>query len=62
MTADDAVLVTGSAGFIGSALVSHLREIGRPVVGIDRVAQPAADSLRLDLTTITGADLSLIHI
>jgi len=57
MTDNDAVIVTGSAGFIGSALVKHLREIGRPVIGIDRVAQPAADSLRLDLTTITRADL-----
>lgn len=56
MTADDAVLVTGSAGFIGGALVSHLRESGRPVVGLDRNAKPAADSLRLDLTTITEED------
>jgi GlcNAc-P-P-Und epimerase len=57
MTTNDAVLVTGSAGFIGSALVKYLREIGRPVVGLDRAAQPAADSLRVDLTTITRADL-----
>jgi nucleoside-diphosphate-sugar epimerase len=57
MADNDAVVVTGSAGFIGSALVSHLREIGRPVVGIDRVAAPGADTLRLDLTAITGADL-----
>jgi nucleoside-diphosphate-sugar epimerase len=57
MTAADAVIVTGSAGFIGSALVSHLRELGRPVVGVDRAAEPAADSLRVDLTTITRADL-----
>lgn len=57
MTTADSVLVTGSAGFIGSALVSHLREIGRPVVGIDRTAQPAADALRLDLAGITSDDL-----
>ncbi|QEN12367.1 NAD-dependent epimerase/dehydratase family protein [Mycolicibacterium sp. ELW1] len=57
MTTAGAVMVTGSAGFIGSALVSHLREIGRPVVGIDRDAKPAAHSLRLDLKTITAADL-----
>ncbi|NTY61051.1 NAD-dependent epimerase/dehydratase family protein [Mycolicibacterium sphagni] len=56
MTASDAVLVTGSAGFIGGALVSHLRELGRPVVGVDRAAQPGPDSLRLDLTTITEDD------
>ncbi|MDG4665366.1 NAD(P)-dependent oxidoreductase [Mycobacterium sp. 236(2023)] len=57
MTAADAVLVTGSAGFIGSALVKHLREAGRPVVGLDRAAEPTADSLRVDLTTVTAADL-----
>lgn len=50
---DDAVMVTGSAGFIGTALVPRLREMGRYVVGLDRVAEPASDSLRLDLTTLT---------
>lgn len=39
MTADS-VLVTGSAGFIGSALVSYLRESGRRVMGLDRDATP----------------------
>lgn len=57
MTSDEAVLVTGSAGFIGSALSSHLRETGRRVVGLDRAAKPGADSLRLDLTTIEGQHL-----
>ncbi|MCZ0728616.1 NAD-dependent epimerase/dehydratase family protein [Mycolicibacterium iranicum] len=57
MTAADAVLVTGSAGFIGSALVKHLREAGRPVVGLDRAAEPASDSLRVDLTSVTADDL-----
>ena len=33
------VVVTGSAGFIGSALVAHLLEQGHGVVGVDRVAQ-----------------------
>ncbi|APE16980.1 NAD-dependent epimerase/dehydratase family protein [Mycolicibacterium pallens] len=56
MTADS-VLVTGSAGFIGSALVSYLRESGRRVMGLDRDATPGPDSLRVDLTTITGDDL-----
>lgn len=50
---DDAVMVTGSAGFIGRALVSHLAEIGRPIVGVDRAVEPAADALRCDLTTLT---------
>ncbi len=53
----DSVLITGSTGFIGSALMSYLRDAGRRVVGIDRAAQPEADSLRVDLTTITGDDL-----
>lgn len=57
MTNNDAVLVTGSAGFIGQSLVKHLREIGRPVVGLDRNAEPAADALRLDLTSLTADDL-----
>nr|CRL69248.1 nucleoside-diphosphate-sugar epimerase [Mycolicibacterium komanii] len=59
MTHNDAVLVTGSAGFIGGALVSHLREAGRQVVGLDRAAKPAADSLRLELTTLRPEELPL---
>jgi nucleoside-diphosphate-sugar epimerase len=57
MKVDDAVMVTGSAGFIGTALTTHLREIGRPVVGLDRVAEPAPDALRLDLTVLREDDL-----
>lgn len=55
--ADDAVIVTGSSGFIGGALVSHLRGLGRRVVGLDRAAQPGADSLALDLKSFTEDDL-----
>lgn len=53
----DAVLVTGSAGFIGKRLVANLREIGCPVVGLDRAAQPAADALRIDLRELMPDDL-----
>ena len=53
MTMDDAVLITGSAGFIGGALTSFLHDAGRPVVGLDRVAGPAADAMRSDLTALT---------
>ena len=53
----EGVLVTGSAGYIGTSLVSHLREIGRPVLGLDRAAEPAADALRLDLTALTEGDV-----
>lgn len=35
-------LVTGAAGFLGSKIVSALAEAGYDVVGIDRVAAPAA--------------------
>jgi nucleoside-diphosphate-sugar epimerase len=37
------VLVTGSAGRIGQAVVRALRERGRPVRGLDRVPTPGAD-------------------
>jgi nucleoside-diphosphate-sugar epimerase len=57
MTESDTVLVTGSAGFIGSALVTRLRESGRYVVGLDREAQPGVDSLRRDLSALTSDDL-----
>lgn len=52
MTFSDSVIVTGSSGFIGGSLVAHLRKIGRPVVGLDRAAEPATDSLRCDLTAL----------
>lgn len=52
--ANDAVMVTGSAGFIGRTLSSHLRGTGRSVVSVDRVADTATteDSLSLDLTAL----------
>jgi UDP-glucose 4-epimerase len=37
------VLVTGSAGHLGEALVRTLRVAGRPVIGLDRVASPFTD-------------------
>ncbi|RBY81366.1 NAD(P)-dependent oxidoreductase [Blastococcus sp. TF02-09] len=37
------VLVTGSAGHLGEALVRTLREAGRDVVGLDRLASPSTD-------------------
>lgn len=55
--AENAVLVTGSAGFIGQNLVTALRADGRRVVGLDRAAGPAADALRLDLAALTKDDL-----
>jgi nucleoside-diphosphate-sugar epimerase len=57
ITSDSVVLVTGAAGFIGSALVSHLRELGvRTVVGIDTVNDyysPRLKQLRID-TLVSG--------
>jgi nucleoside-diphosphate-sugar epimerase len=54
VTGNDAVMVTGSQGFIGRALVSYLREIGRPVVGLDRAVEPASvgDVLCCDLASL----------
>ncbi|MGE2724336.1 NAD-dependent epimerase/dehydratase family protein [Mycolicibacterium pulveris] len=48
------VLVTGSAGYIGRATVSHLVQVGRSVMGLDRVraASAEADSVLCDLTTL----------
>ena len=48
-------MVTGSAGFIGGSLASHLREIGRPVVGLDRAVgrATAGDTIFCDLATLT---------
>lgn len=37
------VVVTGASGFIGAALVRHLRGLGRPNVGIGRRATPEVD-------------------
>jgi UDP-glucose 4-epimerase len=37
------ILVTGSAGHLGEALVRSLREAGRSVVGLDRLASPETD-------------------
>lgn len=56
MIIDDAVMVTGSAGFVGQALTKHLRGMGRSVVGLDRVAGPSVeeDAVRCDLTTLTS--------
>lgn len=39
----DVILVTGSAGHLGEALVRTLRAAGREVRGVDRVASPCTD-------------------
>lgn len=59
-----AVIVTGAAGGIGSALCERMRRDGYHVIGIDREASPAADeSLRVDLRefeqlVVLGRDLA----
>src|SRR5580704_9022896 len=37
------IVVTGSAGHLGEALVRTLRRAGRAVVGVDRLASPFTD-------------------
>ena len=45
-----AVIITGAAGGIGSALCTRMRKDGYLAIGIDRNAAPAADTdIRLDL-------------
>jgi len=60
VTIDNAILLTGSSGFIGRPLTSRLREVGRPVLCVDRAAEPTADgdTLRCDLATITADTFS----
>jgi NAD(P)-dependent dehydrogenase (short-subunit alcohol dehydrogenase family) len=59
-----AVIVTGAAGGIGSALCERMRKDGYYVIGIDRVSSPAADtSLHVDLRefeqlVVLGRDLA----
>jgi nucleoside-diphosphate-sugar epimerase len=45
------VVVTGAAGFVGSAVVSHLLERDEPVLAIDRrpVVRPGVAAVRADL-------------
>jgi UDP-glucose 4-epimerase len=43
VTAGGRVLVTGSAGHLGEALTRTLRDAGRDVVGLDRLASPHTD-------------------
>lgn len=51
------ILVTGSSGHLGEALVRTLRGTGRPVRGIDRLASPYTDVVGsiTDLTTVERA-------
>lgn len=51
------VLVTGSAGRIGQAVVAELKSRGRPVRGFDRVSTPGLDdSLTGDLTDVAAVE------
>ncbi len=43
--ADGLVLVTGSSGRIGRAVVAELKAIGRPVRGFDQVATPGLSDM-----------------
>lgn len=57
MPADTAVLITGSAGGLGQALVQSFCAAGYFVVGLDLRATPGADySLEFDLADLTTND------
>jgi nucleoside-diphosphate-sugar epimerase len=55
MTASATVLVTGSAGRIGQAVVGELKARGRTVRGFDLVATPGADDCVVGDVTDAGA-------
>ncbi len=44
------IAVTGSAGKLGQAVVTHLVETGHSVTGLDAVGAPGAGFVRVDLT------------
>lgn len=57
MEPDSTVIVTGSAGSIGGALVRAFSDEGFHVIGIDRTATPEADeSIQLDLAEFATDD------
>ena len=46
------VLVTGSAGFVGSALTERLRRLGHLVIAVDRNQRRGSSGMRADLLAI----------
>ena len=48
------VLVTGAAGFIGSALCQRLRSLGHPVVGYDNLSRGRREYLAQDVRLVEG--------
>jgi UDP-glucose 4-epimerase len=71
MTADS-VLITGSSGFIGTALAERLLEAGHDVTGVDREPNPWStrvddrterlDLLADDLSDVAGAHDVIVHL
>lgn len=56
---DSAVVITGSAGGIGQALVRAFADDGYFVIGLDRDVSPGADqSLKLDLARLASDELA----
>jgi UDP-glucuronate 4-epimerase len=51
-TPDETILVTGSSGLVGRALVEALVAMGRNVVGTDVSPNPGTDTIRLDVRDI----------
>lgn len=44
------IAITGSAGKLGQAVVTHLVEVGHSVTGLDAVGAPGSGFVRVDLT------------
>lgn len=60
---DGPVLITGGSGFIGSALIGRLAELGIPLVGLDRAGPPdppaPAHAIDFDLSSDEGVRAAL---
>lgn len=58
LTRSPEVLLIGALGYIGSRLLRHLRDAGRPVTALDRQAEPGSGVLAMDYQALTRTDLA----
>lgn len=60
------IVVTGSSGFLGTAVVAHLRAVGHDVLAIDRRSSPTADVVgdlaTLELDRWLAGAMAVVHL